>query len=366
MARFIASTGSGMLVLSLVLAGCGPDSGDKLAADQPRIPVEVTTVRSAPEAADVLAYGLVRPDREAKLAFKISGLLKTLAVDTGDRVKKGQVLAELDQREIDAQAINAHAAVEKARRDLARIEPLLPKGFVSLQRAEDARTALAQARAALTQVEFNRSLARITAPNDGTVLARHVEKNEIISAGTPVLTVSQGTQGFILKVGLSDRDVARIAPGGKARIVLDAYPDQAIAGEVRRIAGESNPQTGTFDVEISLNNVPQGVGSGFIASASITPRDLSAGAAHVAIPASAILEGHGTTANVYVVDAASKTAQQTRITIARIDGDDVLVGQGLSVGMQVVSAGAPYLREGAKVTIVQDLEKIAPEKGPRT
>lgn len=365
MARFFASTGSGMLALSLILSACGPDSGSKTAAEQPSIPVEVTTVRTAPEAADVLAYGLVKPDREAVLSFKIAGLLKTLAVDTGDKVKKGQLLAELDQREIDAQAINARAAAEKARRDLARIEPLLPKGFVSVQRAEDARTALAQARAALTQVEFNRSLARITAPNDGTVLARHVEKNEIIPAGTPVLTVSQGTQGFILKAGLSDRDVARIALGSKARIILDAFPDRTITGEVRRIAGESNPQTGTFDVEITLNDVPQGVGSGFIASASIAPRDLS-GPAYVAIPASAILEGHGTTANVYVIDAASKTAQQTRITVARIEGDDVLVTQGLSAGMQVVSAGAPYLREGAKVTIVQDLEKSAPQKEPRT
>lgn len=364
MSRFFASMGPGLVALGLLLAACGPDAGDKTAAEQPEIPVEVTAVRAAPEASDVMAYGLVKPDREAVLSFKISGLLKTLSVDTGDKVKKGQLLAVLDQREIDAQAINARAAADKAKRDLARIEPLLPKGFVSVQKAEDARTALAQAQAALTQVEFNRSLARITAPADGTVLTRHVEKNEIVSAGTPVLTVSQGTQGFILKVGLSDRDVARISLGGKARVMLDAFPETPIEGLVRRIAGESNPQTGTFEVEITLNDLPPGTGSGFIARASIAPRDRS-GPSYVAIPASAILEGHGATANVYVVDNASQTAQQTRISIARIEGDDVLVTQGLNVGMQVVSAGAPYLREGARVRIVKDLEKPAPEKGLR-
>lgn len=353
------------LAFCLVVAACGPgEEAETSQKDQP-VPVEVAIVRAAPEAADVVAYGLVKPDREATLSFKIGGLVKKLNVDTGDKVKKGQLLAELDQREIDAQAINARATADKARRDLARIEPLLPKGFVSVQRAEDARTALAQARANLQQVEFNRSLARIVAPNDGTVLSRHVEKNEIVSAGTPVLTVSQGTQGFILKAGLSDRDVARIGLGNKATITLDAFPDQPITGAVRRIAGESSPQTGTFEVEITLDSVPDGVGSGFIASARITPSTQS-GPDYLAIPATAILEGHGSTANVYAYDAETSTVRETRITIGRINGDEILVTKGLSADMKVISAGAPYLRDGASVNIVEDISALTNAREPRS
>lgn len=353
------------LVFCLILAACGPAEEAETAQKDMPVPVEIAVVRAAPEATDVVAYGLVKPDREAVLSFKIAGLVKKLSVDTGDKVKKGQLLAELDQREIDAQAINARAAADKAQRDLARIEPLLPKGFVSVQRAEDARTALAQARANLQQVEFNRSLARITAPNDGTVLTRHVEKNEIVAAGAPVLTVSQGSQGFILKAGLSDRDVARISLGSKAMVTLDAFPDQPISGAVRRIAGESSRGTGTFEVEITLDSVTDGVGSGFIASARITPTTQS-GPSYVAIPATAILEGHGSTANVYAYEDKSATVRETRITIGHITGDEILVSKGLSAGMKVISAGAPYLRDGANVTIVDDISALTHTKEPRT
>jgi RND family efflux transporter MFP subunit len=349
--------------LALMLAACGQQDG-KAAEAEPAVPVIVAPARAAPDADDVVAYGMVRSDKEAALSFKIGGLIKTLKVDTGDRVKKGQVLAELDQREIDAQARRAATTVEKSRRDLDRIEPLLAKGFVSRQRVQDARSALDLAIADRQSVEFNRSLATITAPSDGVVLSRHADINEIVAAGTPVLTVSQGSSIYILKAGLSDRDVARLDVGDRARIALDAFPDQSLDGTVRRVSATSDASTGTFEIEIALGSVPPGTESGFMGEARIASRALNTKT--VAIPASAILEGHGSTATVYTLDPATSTAHRTRIAIARIDGDEVLVSGGLDVGTQVVSAGAPYLREGAKVKIVTDLTAETGKTGPRT
>ncbi|MGB3808736.1 MAG: efflux RND transporter periplasmic adaptor subunit [Parvibaculum sp.] len=353
--------------LSLVaLAACGQNEEPKEAAEvAPATPVLIATVRQAPESADVTAYGMVRSDKEGALSFKIGGLLKVLKVDAGDRIKKGDVLAELDQREIEAQSARANAAADKARRDLARIEPLLEKGFISKQKVQDAQSALDMAVADRKRVEFDRSLAVITAPSDGVVLARHADVNEIVAPGGPVLTVSQGSAAYILKASLSDRDVSRIAIGDSARVTLDAFATENITGTVRRIAAMSDARSGTFEVELALEGVPGGVESGFMGQARIRPQGTVA-KHQVAIPASAILEGHGATATVYVINQTTGTAHLTRVSIAGIEGDDVLIDRGLDAGTQVVSAGAPYLRDGAKVKIVTDLASEAQKTEPRT
>lgn len=350
--------------LAWALAACGEAEAPKTAGT-PATPVLAAIAREAPESADVTAYGIVRSDKEGALSFKIGGLLKVLNVDTGDRIKKGDVLAELDQREIDAEAARAATAAEKARRDLARIEPLLEKGFISQQKVQDAKSALDMAQADRRRVEFDRSLATIAAPADGVVLARHADINEIVAPGTPVLTVSQGSAAYILKAGLSDRDVARLEVGDRAQVKLDAFQNESVPGTVRRIAAMSDSKTGTFEIEVALDTVPKGVESGFMGQARIRPRDAAKGS-RLAIPASAILEGHGATATVYVIDKATGTAHLTRVSVAGIEGDDVLISAGLAEGAQVVSAGAPYLRDGAKVKIVTDLAGETPKAEPRT
>lgn len=350
----------GALLGASLLAGCGDATGEAAEAgpEDGGVPVLVAEARPAPEVNDVQAYGIVRPDREAILSFKISGLVKSIPADKGDLVKKGDVLAELDQREIDADARRAAALLAKTKRDVERLKPLAEKGFASRQAIQDAETAYEQALSERTRVEFNRSLARITAPADGVVLERMAEPNEIVSPGQPILTVSQGGGGFIMRAGLADREVARIRLGAKASVTMDAFPGVELEGAVRRIAAASEARTGTFEVEIELGSVPAGTASGFVGQARIEPaRTEEAGAMRaLAIPASAILEGHGSTANVYVVDEKTMTVRPVRIAVSHLAGGDVVVTSGLQPGERVVSAGAPYLRPGAKIRVVTDLK----------
>jgi len=355
-------------LLGLGMAGltaCGPSEEAKSDGPTPAIPVVVSAVTAAPGANDVNVYGIVRSDKEAMLSFKIAGLLKTLNVDVGDKVKKGQVLARLDMREINAQTARAQTAAAKAKRDLARIEPLLKNGFISQQKVDDAKSARDIALADLRQIAFNRSLATITAPSDGVVLARHVDKNEIVAPGAPILTVSQGGQGFIFKAALSDRSLAKLKIGDKAEVTLDAFKTQPVKGHVRRLSAMSDAQTGTFAVEIALDETPAGVESGFIGKARITPSK-AADDRVLAIPATAILEGHGQTATVYVIDKAKMSAKLTRVTLDGLQENKVLVTKGLALGQDVVSAGAPYLRDGATVKIVTDLDRQNNAPEPRS
>lgn len=352
-----------LIVVAFVLAGAFAvyrhDKKSEPAAEaDDRVPVEAVLAQPAPDADTITAYGIVRPEREAKLAFKIGGMIRTIMVDAGERVEKGQVLAELDTSEIDSRASRAALAVEKAQRDVTRLTPLGIKGYASAQNVADAHTALDAARADQRAVEFDRSLARITAPTDGVVLARHAEARELVAPGGPVLTVSAGSDSFVLKTGLSDRDMARVRNGNPAAIRLDAFDGREMKGEVSRLAAESDPRSGTFEAEIRFIAPDRPLVSGFIGQVQIRPTISGANANAVSIPASALLEGHGTQASVFLVNTQTLQVERRRLTVGRIRGANILVTEGLSPDSVVVTTGAHYLHEGARVRITGDLAAL--------
>ena len=133
----------GLVLLALLgLSACGdqPEAKAPVQAEK-SIPVRAAKVQPAPDADKVHAYGAIRPASEARLSFKIGGMISTITVDQGDRITKGQILAALDMREIDSHTRRAALAVQKAKRDVDRMAPLAAKGFASTQRMEDVRTA---------------------------------------------------------------------------------------------------------------------------------------------------------------------------------------------------------------------------------
>ena len=318
----------------------------------PGLPVAVGPVIQAPGAGDIRATGRIRAVHEAKFAFKITGLVKTIHVDVGDKVTKGQVLAELDAKEINSQTIQARANVDKAKRDVDRARELVKTGVAPQQRLDDAKTALDVAQGALDAVTFNQSLARITAVEDGVVLARSGEVGEIVAAGAPVLTLGDLSGNYLARTGLSDRDIARVSLGDRALVTLDGVAGGPIAGRVTRLAAMSDPRTGTFDADITLDHRPAGLASGQVADIALTPSRRNAASDHVAVPVEAILEGHGADAFVYVLDQKAMTALRRRVRIGAIKGNAITVLNGVSLGEQVITQGAAYLRDGDRVQVV--------------
>ena len=339
------------LAIGLLFGHSAGSAADTPAAP-PGLPVSIGPVIAAPGAGDIRATGRIRAVHEAKLAFKITGLVKAIHVDVGDRVAKGQVLAELDAKEINSQTIQARANVDKAKRDVDRARELVKTGVAPQQRLDDARTALDVAQGALDAVMFNQNLARIMAVEDGVVLARSGEVGEIIAAGAPILTLGDLSGNYLARAGLSDRDIARVALGDRALVTLDGVAGGPIAGRVTRLAAMSDPRTGTFDADITLDQRPAGLASGQVADIALTPSRRNAASDHVAVPVEAVLEGHGADAFVYVLDPKAMTATRRRIRIGAIKDNAITVLTGVSLGEQVITQGAAYLRDGDRVQVV--------------
>jgi multidrug efflux system membrane fusion protein len=338
---------------AIVVAGC---KGKATEEAHPATPVRVAAATSGPAAPSIRTNGLLANKDEIRLAFKVGGVIRKLAVSEGERVRKGQRLAEIEQTEINAQVEQARQAHEKAKRDAARGERLYEDKVISLEQLQDLRTQAAMAEAALNSAEFNWNYAAIVAPRDGTVLRRLAEERELVSAGTPVLVLGAQDKGFIVSTGLADRQIVQVRLGDAALVRLDALPDATLQGKVTEVASAADAASGMFRIEVALDPVDLPLKSGLVAKLTIVPSSASAGT-RVYVPIGAIVEGDGRRARLFVLD--KDRARRRDVEVAFIEGDNVAVTSGVAAGEQVITDGAQYLEDGEQVAIAPPLDANA-------
>jgi membrane fusion protein, multidrug efflux system len=335
-----------LAALALSLGACGDGDVAMPPPDGAR-PVHVADVRSAPRDSSVRAVGRLAPKDELALAFKIGGVIERIEVDEGDAVRRGALLAVLERTEIDAAVERAAESVGKAERDLKRTRALYAEDVATLEQVEDLTTALNIARANLDAARFDARYARIEAPADGVVLARRADPSELIAAGAPVLVVGDLERGWSVRAAVTDRDVVQLAVGDKARVTFDAFPSDVFATHIERIASASDPATGTYEIELAIEPDGKPFVAGLVAKVELEIR----GGDRLWIPVEALLEADGDYASVFVL-ASDDLVERRRVRIGVLSDESVEVREGLSLGEQVVTDGAAWLAEGARVAVM--------------
>jgi len=348
--RFLALGAS--LGAALLLAACGDAPAPETALKSEAAPVRTAPAESVQVTDAVRAVGVLAPRDELRLSFKMGGVIETMAVEPGDRVRAGQTLAVLKRTEVDAVVAQASEGVEKARRDLDRARQLRADEVATQEQVEDLTTAYNVARANLQAAQFNARFARIEAPSDGVVLQRLARASELVQGGQPVVVLGATDSGWIVRVGLADRDAVRVNLGDAAVISFDAFPGRTFEGRVTRIGSSADPYTGTFEVEIDIAPGGARFGRGLVAKVEIALQGAANGTAQTLVPVAALVEASGPAATVYVFDAAEGVARRRQVTVGPIVGDRVVVIAGLEPGEQVVTDGAAWLTDGRAVRVV--------------
>lgn len=326
------------------MTACGSRSAGVAATEPTRVSVVIAT--TGPATAALHFHGTIASRDEMRLGFKVGGVIKRVAVEAGDSVRRGQLLAEIELTEVSAQVAQAQQLADKAARDLQRGEKLRADEVISLEQLQNLRTQSEVATAQLRTAQFNRSYATILAPADGTVLRRLAEEHELVPAGQPVLIVGSTARGYVVKAAVADRELVQLHVGDKARVMLDAAPGQALDAVISELTRAADPATGLFPVELKLPTTTLTLASGMVAEASVQP-GAGGSATLVRIPASALVAANGSTATVFV--ASGDHAHKREVHIAFIDGSDVALSSGVNAGESVVSAGAPYLDDNAAI-----------------
>lgn len=344
-----------ILLLALAsswLVACNPQYAEQQGVTSPSLKrVKASVPPLSTEPIPVTGSGLLASKKEVRLSFKTGGVIRSILVDEGDLVRKGQVLARLDLQEINARVRQASQQVERYERDLARIERLHADSVATLEQVQNLRTALEVAKADLQVAAFNQEFSVIRAPEQGKILRRFTEVGEVISSGNPVFYFANRQQrAFVMRIGVADRDVVRLQNGDPAILHFDAWPATDFSAQVTEVAEAADPMTGTFEIELTLDPTDRTLKNGFIGKASIRPR---AQAPYYKVPMRALVDGEASRARVFAVDKQ----QQVHKVELRPDyiGNDYFTVVAAEQQLQepLVIEGAAYLSEGETVEILK-------------
>jgi RND family efflux transporter MFP subunit len=353
----ILSTGNILFICSImVFLTC--QKPENSTSDTSTVFVKTRQVKKKYIAFPIYAHGVLASPQETKLSFKVGGIIEALLVDEGERVEKGRYLAHLEKSEIEAMAKQARSAYEKAERDYQRVSSLYQDSVATLEQKQDSETALKVARSNKEIAEFNLKYASIVAPAKGKILKRMAEMNELVGPGTPVFIFGSTEGAWIIRTGVSDRDIIRLQYGDSAAVYFDAYPNQQFIARVTEIAQAADPYTGTFEIELTLEGEHQNLVFGFVADIEIFP---TRGNNYYLIPVEALAEADANVGTVYCIDTESKTARKISVEIARVFDGQVAILSGLEEGKVVITEGSAYLRDGSQIEMISEQQTTQSE-----
>jgi RND family efflux transporter MFP subunit len=329
----------------VLLSFAGPVWADSVDA----VAVTVEQVKHEQRSQPIRNSGRISHKNEMRLSFKTGGLIEQIKVEEGDEVATGQVLATLDLEEINAQQKRAASVHKKTAADLQRFSKLYDEALVSLQVKQNAQSANDSAAADLQIADFNKKLSVIRAPVDGRILKRYVESSELVEPGKPVFLLASSKQGSVVRVGLIDQDIVKVAVGDPASISLDAYPGRRFTGKVSEVALSTDSNVGTFEVEILIADQGFSLRSGLIARVEITP---VSGYLQYFIPIESVFKADNGLARVFVLDEDSHVVNEVSVEIVEFLQGEVAVRGSLKASDKVIKLGAPYLSDGSPVSVV--------------
>lgn len=331
-----------ILVGLVFLTGCSVSEPEAKPDSTEPIPAAVTTVQPAGENETIVAAGTVRLRRETSLGFTTGGQVASVRFEEGDRVKRGAVLAALDNSTVAADLSTARAERDRAEAEYGRIQKLFKDGWVTKARLEQSEAATRAARARIQSTEFASRTAYIRAPGNGIILTRNIDAGQIVAAGTTALVLGEIDKGFVLRVPMADSDAARIRVGMPAKVMVSAISDTPIEAVVSERDGRADERTGTFEVSFLLPGSDR-LRSGQLGKVEVeVSRESSA---TFVVPANAIFGVRTGEGLVFVVDAKNRVKQRN-VDIGKLTDKNLEILAGLKEGEVIVTRGVEKLRDG--------------------
>jgi len=331
------------LALFLV-AGCFSDAAatERHGDSEPRVAIVVRAAKPITRRAMVAASGTLEPRATSDVAFEVSGKLAIVAVDEGDQVTAGQLLAAIDPSDYSLAVEQAQLTAKRAADEARRARILAAANAIAPNDLEKAVNAEAQANVASAMAEKRLHDTRLVSPLSGIVARRSANRGETVPAGAALFTIVD-PDTVRARVAVPESDVGVVTPGATGTLTVPSLGDTTFAGRVRLVGVAADKVTRMFAVEISVPNISHRLKAGMVVEATIeTPNH----ATSLTLPVSAIVHDAEGATQIFVYASNEQRVHARRITPGAFAGTEVEITSGLAEGELVVIGGQQQLREG--------------------
>ena len=333
--------------LSLLTFACHGPAEDTAEETVNRIRVRTADYEKQDFALTERFSGEVKPQKQVNLSFNIPGKIERLYFDEGDSVKRGQLLAQLEQQDYKTVRNQSLALWEKAKRDFERSQRLWKEGSIQEQIVQDAETGFKASLAVLEAADLNLEHCLMYAPFSGHVAFRFGEEREMAAPGQVVFTLMNLSR-VIVELGVPERSIGRLKEGQTANIVVQSLQEENIVGRVSHVAVSAFPDSRLFKVEIEINNsnldlkpgmtASVGVITGTIPDASVFPIDVSV-----------LRKGDRV---IFLLD--ENKARMVVVEDYLISGESLIIRDPLPAAGQIIIDGQDVLFDGMPVIVIKD------------
>ena len=295
---------------------------------------------------------------QAMIGFERSGRVAQMLVEDGQKVKRGEVIAKLDTKRIDAQLVELNAALNIAQAEarlasisVSRIAALVRSKLESPQRLDDAKEANNIAQARLTQIKaqletlsLELEKSTIVAPYTADIITRLVDEGAVVNVGQPVFEIANNAT-LIARIALPPKIAATLTVGNTYDLRVD---DALVQGELLTMGSQRNLRTRTIDTQFSVPNANKNGIVGDLIAVDLSVTQTQRG---IWVPISVLANGVRGMWNVFVVGNEGQTRIENRaVEIIYSDGERAFVTGALADGELLVVAGTHRFVSGQNVT----------------
>lgn len=311
--------------------------------------------------------GTIQPVEATNLSFEVGGKIEKMSANLGDIMKKGQIIAQLDQRTYrltlqskEANLQQARSGLSEAQNEFNRYEELIDKGLVSASGFDNVKAAFESAVSTVNIAKAELDIARkdledteLLAPYDGKISKRLGEPSMQVNAGQAIFEI-EGSDGLEVNVMVPETLIAQLQKGEDLNVSFPALPGQASIGEITEL-GSRAESANAFPVTVLVTDPPTDLRAGMTAEVDFVFSGMGRTGYEgdiYRLPVDAIVAGQGQNSYVFVFDTESKTVSRRQVQTENILDNEIMISSGLNPGEIIATAGVNYLQDGQTVKLL--------------
>lgn len=340
------------LTIGLFFISCGQSNNEPVTSAI-RVQTEIVNISSSIQVHNYV--GVIEEERSTLVSYSSIGTVSKLLVEEGTTVRKGELIAVIDNTQAKNIYQTTLAQYNQAQDALSRSKQLYEKKSLTDSKWVEIQSQVEQASAQLEMARKSLNDCELHAPCSGMIGKRHVDMGETVMPAQPIFSIYSINNVYV-RVPIPEKEINRIHTNMYSIITVDASGNSCKGGKITK-GIVADPVSHTYDIKIVLNNSEHLLLPGMVANVSIQPsNNETTHLSGISVPISSVQQNIDGSKFIWTI-AEDMTAHRTPIRVGEISGNSIMILSGLNAGDRIVTGGYHKLSEGSRVVNIPSVNK---------